>query len=655
MALFTMKYLPNGCRPKYNKAAVVLPRLCELATGEGVADSTRFELRPWTRHSRAWSDKPQFRSIPGRSARGSLLPQLGTAHLSVPQLGAFVRSFSSTRSSGDQCQAVMQAGIPIFLPLMAILKSSAALNVIGVTSRIALTLLPLSLRGKFLYSIRERIRNDPKPSAWLQRIATCVAERGAETTNSNFSRFNAVFLAPALALLPFALLGVIVLASLERTPVTGRIRVLMVSPAEEAELVQGILAAGETETGPGQRDWVQILRTALELPDEGVSPVTGRRVLLGGEVLDERDWRVRWTKAVLSALEAGVPTLAYDGATTAGDGRDILHAPPTAYPLKSRTTSLTAAELGWKGRTMLAKHTEVEGGHRPSLAADYDLLVIDRAESNSFAFGFGPDEIDASPDSKGTRGVIVVYTGFIDEILGRTPTADHATPVPAPATQSSFFGGLFPGAGRKQPAQSELLNLVPDMLPSQEQTKAMAVLLSHELAHLVLSHTLEAYASTSLLVPHLSKLTSDVVRTLLFPLTAILGPFVNDAVGRSLGAGALGSWGAFGEAVNSCESRKLETEADLVALRLLANSGIDPRIALEFWGRRVGAQEAGHAEAEAGAGHGHSHARLRPHSAGKGEANASALTRTHPVNEERVTAIRRELVEWARVQGVELE
>lgn len=51
--------------------------------------------------------------------------------------------------------------------------------------------------------------------------------------------------------------------------------------------------------------------------------------------------------------------------------------------------------------------------------------------------------------------------------------------------------------------------LVPATLPTRDQTNAMAVLLSHELAHLVLSHTLESYASTALLVPHLSKLATD--------------------------------------------------------------------------------------------------------------------------------------------------
>jgi hypothetical protein len=53
----------------------------------------------------------------------------------------------------------------------------------------------------------------------------------------------------------------------------------------------------------------------------------------------------------------------------------------------------------------------------------------------------------------------------------------------------------------------------------------------------------------------------------LYPVTAIFGPFLNDAVGGVLNESARGGLGVVGQAVNSCESRKLESEADLVALR----------------------------------------------------------------------------------------
>lgn len=58
-----------------------------------------------------------------------------------------------------------------------------------------------------------------------------------------------------------------------------------------------------------------------------------------------------------------------------------------------------------------------------------------------------------------------------------------------------------------------------------------------------------------------------VIRTVLYPVTAIFGPFLNDAVGGVLNESARGGLGVVGQVVNSCESRKLESEADLVALR----------------------------------------------------------------------------------------
>lgn len=125
---------------------------------------------------------------------------------------------------------------------------------------------------------------------------------------------------------------------------------------------------------------------------------------------------------------------------------------------------------------------------------------------------------------------------------------------------------MFNFLGRES-KPAPLPNLEPTILPSREQTQALAVLLSHELAHLVLSHTLESYASTSLLIPHLTKLGSDVLRTLVYPITALLGPFVNDALGRSMNEGASAGFGVVGQVFNSCSSRTLEIEADLVALR----------------------------------------------------------------------------------------
>lgn len=433
----------------------------------------------------------------------------------------------------------LEAGFPVLLPLVAALKSTAAVNVIMVISRIALTALPLSLRAKFIYAVRERYLRDPEgASSWLRKVIKMHHPNG-EVVNGQAMRLNASLFLPALILAPVVLTLAIIAASFERTPVTGRLRVMMLSPAEETDLVSSILAVGEARQERNPRDWVSILRSVLELEDEGVSAATGRRILLGGEVLDERDWRVRWTSAVLRRLETGVPMLATEGGRAGASGgaagglqETLLQPPPTRYPLAPRATSMTAEQLGWKGSLYMGKHRDGSAGTPTGaeLACEYDLLVIERDEPNAFSFGFGPDEIDAGPDSKGRRGVVVVYTGeqcvlmrtfqdadkllalpgFINDILGDSaPISAPPTPPASPTTPSSSMFTNFLGRSSTYSTPTPLPNLEPTVLPTREQTQSLAVLLSHELAHLVLSHTLESYASTSLLIPHLSKLGSD--------------------------------------------------------------------------------------------------------------------------------------------------
>lgn len=81
---------------------------------------------------------------------------------------------------------------------------------------------------------------------------------------------------PLLAVLPLVMLGSIVAASVERTPVTGRLRIIMLSPEEESELVDGIVGV------EGGRDWVKILSEVLQLPEDG------RDQMLGGKVRTSR-------------------------------------------------------------------------------------------------------------------------------------------------------------------------------------------------------------------------------------------------------------------------------------------------------------------------------------------------------------------------------
>ncbi|GAA5999868.1 hypothetical protein JCM10207_005948 [Rhodosporidiobolus poonsookiae] len=597
-----------------------------------------------------------------------------------------------------------ELGLYVLLtPLAGVLKSSAMLNVLSLLTRLSLTLLPLSLRGKLIHTLRTKYASDPSSlaSSLFGRHALDKHVSILAQPSSLFTRWNALVGFPLLVLTPVVLLALVALASLERTPVTGRWRIVMLSPAEEADLVSSILvpsAAVTAEEAPvpaltqegTTRDWVHILRGVLSLPDEGVSPSTGRRLLLGGEVLDPRDWRVRWAEAVLRALEKGGEAALVNGAAVgagaaAGGREGVLSPPPTRHPLAPRLE-----DKRWRDELLLAKHLDgvapLDAPAAASLHVEYDLLVVDRPDANAFSFGFGPER--AAREEEGRRGVIVVYTGFIDEILGRAGVPLPLTPpASAPSSPSSSASRLFPSlTSSSSPAPSPAAQvdpiaayLTPAVLPTQEQTKALAVLLSHELAHLCLDHTLEAYASTNLLVPHLARLGSDVLRTVLYPLTFLLGPFLNDALGRSLHEGALGGFGVLGQAVNSCESRKLESEADRVALRLLAGSGIDPHFALSFWEDRLSTTSSGpssppslssssaisassdsrpalhpvrlHSHAHP---HSHSHAHLPAHSQGsatgspEGDKVVDGLLRSHPVDEERVEAIKLELAGWER-------
>jgi hypothetical protein len=64
-----------------------------------------------------------------------------------------------------------------------------------------------------------------------------------------------------------------------------------------------------------------------------------------------------------------------------------------------------------------------------------------------------------------------------------------------------------------------------------------------------------------------------VFRTILYPVTAILGPFANDAIGQVF-KNPLGEEGdgfsRLGVLQASCSSRVLELEADLVGLRFVS-------------------------------------------------------------------------------------
>lgn len=224
--------------------------------------------------------------------------------------------------------------------------------------------------------------------------------------------------------------------------------------------------------------------------------------------------------------------------------------------------------------------------------------------------------------------MIVVFSGLLDSILGQRS------------------GGL----------EATIQNGGASM--SQAQRNHLRVLLSHELSHLVLGHTLEFHIQQNHLWPRVRSLAVDTVRALVYPITSCLGPFFNDALFNSLSVlnsvpppSASDSWAL------SCASQTMEIEADLVGLRLLAASSVDPHVALEFWQRRLDQQALLGEEAEEPLVHGHvptlnsQKVHLHPHSGEKVSKRPSQRQdtggqRTHPLDEKRIQSIRDQLTQW---------
>lgn len=146
---------------------------------------------------------------------------------------------------------------------------------------------------------------------------------------------------------------------------------------------------------------------------------------------------------------------------------------------------------------------------------------------------------------------------------------------------------------------------------------------------------------------------------MLFPLIVMLGPFINDALNETVNRNAHDGFGLLGKLTSACESRTMEYEADIVALRLLASSGIDPRQALDFWTRQLpGDLDKAQADADVAAqrhlaelSHTHTQRAIHHHNHRHGEHQDQASTRgflrTHPVDNERLERIRAELASWS--------
>ncbi|KAF8149908.1 hypothetical protein B0H34DRAFT_667077 [Crassisporium funariophilum] len=483
-----------------------------------------------------------------------------------------------TYSASFHSTARNQGGplIPVFA---ALLKASTGFTLVRTASRVALTFIPL------LWITTLKSHKVLKYSA-IYGIPTTEAQKERHIKKIR----NGNILLRVLLLVPLVLFCSTIVASLEQTPLTGRWRAILLSPEEEDEIASQL-------AGPGWYNSVSEI-----LAEEG-SP----------RLISSTDWRYQWVYETLQKLESTIPILAREPELCpnwkegSSDSRPL--PPPAEYPLRPRPRASEyihwmCQKLNNRGDTQTAPHVTIPG-------PPYSLLVVDNPEaSNAFSYGFGPD---------GGSG-IVVYSGFLDDIFAKMPAQYDAPPPIEKSIWSKFFGGIF----SSPPSQP----LHPT--PTPDQTTELAILLAHEMAHLILSHHLESLSSFTVIVPGTLSILSDVIRVLIFPITMFFGPFVNDAVAQ---IGKVGS-GELTKLSEYCTSAKQEIEADVVSARLLAHAGFDARDAVEFWETRSGAQGdcAMHGQP------------LTSH--GQVKIARRIMGDSHPVSELRVICLKEELSRW---------
>ncbi|KAF7969904.1 hypothetical protein HWV62_25571 [Athelia sp. TMB] len=494
----------------------------------------------------------------GSIARHSLLLAEGRSKLFNPSVILGVHAFHSTPR---------REAAPLIPLLLGALKASTALEVARTTARIALTFIPFILIGNF------------KSRRYLQHAAVHgkpVSDEKKELILKSVRwRTNAFHI---LLFIPWLLFWATILASLERTPLTGRWRLILLSPDEEDQIANQL-------AGPG---WYQAVGEILAA--EGPT-----------RVIPTSDWRYQWVLDTLRKLESTIPILQQESLLApvwlekGEDGRPL--PPPADYPLRPRPRG--ADQMRWMWCQHYVAPHAIPG-------APYSLVLVDKPDAaNAFSYGFGPQG----------GGGIVVYSGFLDDILAKAPAEPPPAPPPVEASWwSSLFGGL---ASRPAPTHP---------IPTPEQTSELAILLAHELAHLVLTHHLETLSSATIIVPGIVSILSDAVRAFLFPITMVFGPFVNDAVAQlgTLGSSEVARLGEY------CTSAHQETEADVVSARLLAHAGFDARAAVRFWEARAAVPFAECANVQ------------QAESAGA----RRLLGSTHPLHDTRIEALKDELVRW---------
>ncbi|KAJ6531815.1 hypothetical protein B0H19DRAFT_1188706 [Mycena capillaripes] len=532
-----------------------------------------FPTRPLSTLVRSQTSRP-FRNLQYIAGSPILQTSSRGSPVSVPGTSAF----HSTPS---------RKGAPL-IPLLAILKTSAAMEIVRTAGRIVLTVIPVIL-----------IKNH-KTRRHLKHAAIHGVPISEERTSTLLKRIrNRTLLFHALFFIPGILFWSTIFASLERTPLTGRWRLIILSPEEEDDIAAQL-------AGPG---WYQAVG---EILSQDGPP----------QLIPPSDWRYGWVRDTLRELERTIPVLINEGETcqdwSFGGRDDIPLPPPAEYPLRPRPRATEYLRMFCE--SMCKRHVSPVPHSIPG--PPYSLLVVDKPDaSNAFSYGFGPDG----------GGGIVVYSGFLDEILARAPPeCEIAAVAPAPAPASSWWSILVGGIFSPTPPSPT------HPVPTASQTAELAILLSHELAHLVLSHHLETLSSATIIIPGVMSMVSDIIRVIIFPVTMLFGPFVNDAVAQlgKVGSGELEKVGEY------CTSVKQEIEADVVSARLLAHAGYDARKAVTFWENR-------------------SNSPGECSSAERKEIPSSYFVHNitgskHPVSEVRVNSLKEELLRWETERRAEL-
>ncbi|KAG6842346.1 hypothetical protein C0991_010636 [Blastosporella zonata] len=427
-------------------------------------------------------------------------------------------------------------------------------------------------------------------NAKSRRKLKCAALYGAPKSEETVARVmkqirNRKYFLYLLLLVPSALFWGTIVASLEQTPLTGRWRMIILSPEEEEEIAKQL-------AGPG---WYSAVGDILA--HDGPP-----------KIIPNTDWRYAWVNSTLRKLEVTIPVLTSEPTSYEcwfDETQDHPPMPPPAsFPLRPRPRA--SEYIRRMCESITERKSPIPRMPHSIPGPPYSLLIVDKADaSNAFSYGFGPDG----------GGGIVVYSGFLDEVLARTPMNECPPKEENKTWFSTLFGGLFSSPPPRHPT------------PTPEQTSELAILLAHELSHLVLSHHLESLSSTTVIVPGTISILTDVVRVVLFPLTMLFGPFVNDAVAQigKVGSGELVKVGEL------CTSVHQEIEADVVSARLLAHAGFDARDAVKFW--QVRSEELATCS---------KNAEPRP----KDHLVRRIMGSTHPVNELRIKALRDELSRW---------